>query len=206
MNQGAGEHTMLHQAMLYALGTLTQNETRAFEEHRASGCAECETELRATEAVVTRLAFNTVDLEPPAAVGERLAAYAAQTKIETAKAPAHKTDLPQRASVRPELTSVRMTEGDWFESSRGVFVKRLFVNETTRTITSLVKMMPGAHGTVHRHPGIEECVVIEGDFHVAGYDLGAGDYHVAAAGSIHDSPYTVGGALLLIFGPPYELL
>ncbi|HEY9231113.1 MAG TPA: cupin domain-containing protein, partial [Blastocatellia bacterium] len=76
----------------------------------------------------------------------------------------------------------------------------------TGTFTSLVKMLPGSTGTLHRHPGIEECIILEGDFHVAGSRLGPGDYHIAGTGSIHDKPYSIDGALLVIIGPPYERL
>ena len=101
---------------------------------------------------------------------------------------------------------MRKDEGQWFESSPGVLVKRLFENPETGTFTSLVRMLPGSIGTLHRHPGIEECIILEGDFHVAGSVLGPGDYHIAGAASVHDKPYSIGGTLLLIIGPPYERL
>jgi anti-sigma factor ChrR (cupin superfamily) len=196
MNYRAGEDPMKERAMLYALGTLTQNEARTFEAHLADGCRDCEAELRASENVACGLAFEAAEVAPPPHVFERLVRFVTKEQSLAPAAP----DVPG------QLTTVRKDEGQWFESSPGVLVKRLFDNPETGTFTSLVRMLPGSTGTLHRHPGIEECIILEGDFHVAGSQLGPGDYHIAGAGSRHDKPYSIGGALLLIIGPPYERL
>ena len=195
MNHHAAD-PMKDRAALYALGTLTQNEARAFEDHLAGGCDDCAAELRASEQVTRSLAFLEAEVEPPPRVFDRIVGFITHTpRPEPATAHAH-----------GQLTTVRKDEGQWFESSPGVMAKRLFENPETGTFTTLVRMLPGSVGTLHRHPGIEECIILEGDFHVAGSRLGPGDYHVAGATSIHDKPYSVGGALLLIIGPPYERL
>ena len=196
MNRQTVSDPMTDRAALYALGTLTQNEARAFEDHLAGGCDECVAELRASEQVTRSLAFLGAEAEPPPRVFERIVGFITQATPPE----------PAAAHTPGELTTVRKNEGQWFESSPGVMVKRLFENPETGTFTTLVRMLPGAVGTLHRHPGVEECIILEGDFHVAGSRLGPGDYHVAGASSIHDQPYSLGGALLLIIGPPYERL
>jgi anti-sigma factor ChrR (cupin superfamily) len=196
MNYCVAEDQMKDRALLYALGTLTQNEARAFEDHLADGCNDCEAELRASEQLTHSLAFDAAEIEPPPRVFERVVGFVTKEKQLSPVAP----------NVPGELTTVRKDEGQWFESSPGVLVKRLFENPETGTFTSLVKMLPGSIGTLHRHPGIEECIILEGDFHVAGSVLGPGDYHIAGAASVHDKPYSIGGTLLLIIGPPYERL
>jgi len=196
MSRRAAADSMTDRAALYALGTLTQNEARAFEDHLAGGCDECVAELRASEQVTRSLAFLETEVEPPPRVYERVVGFVTQAPPLKAAA----------AHARGELTTVRKDDGQWFESSPGVMVKRLFENPETGSFTTLVRMLPGAVGTLHRHPGIEECIILEGDFHVAGGRLGPGDYHIAGASSIHDKPYSIGGALLLIIGPPYERL
>ena len=194
MSQRAAD-LMLDRAALYALGTLTQNEARAFEDHLAD-CADCAAELCASEQLTRSLAFVEEEAEPSPRVFDRIMGFITQTPQPEPAAP----------HVHGELTTVRKDEGRWFESSPGVMVKRLFENTETGTFTTLVRMLPGAVGTLHRHPGIEECIILEGDFNVAGSRLGPGDYHVAGAASLHDKPYSIGGALLLIIGPPYERL
>jgi anti-sigma factor ChrR (cupin superfamily) len=196
MNYCAAEDQMKDRALLYALGTLTQNEARAFEDHLADGCNDCEAELRASEQLTHSLAFDAAEIEPPTRVFERVVGFVTKEKQLS----------PVASNVPGQLTTVRKDEGQWFESSPGVLVKRLFENPETGTFTSLVKMLPGSIGTLHRHPGIEECIILEGDFHVAGSVLGPGDYHIAGAASVHDKPYSIGGTLLLIIGPPYERL
>jgi anti-sigma factor ChrR (cupin superfamily) len=196
MNDCAAEDQMKDRALLYALGTLTQNEARAFEDHLADGCDDCEAELRASERLAQSLAFEVAEVEPPPRLFEQVVKHITK---EQRPAPAAR-HLPE------QLTTVRRDEGQWFESSPGVLVKRLFENPETGTFTTLVRMLPGAIGTLHRHPGIEECIILEGDFHVAGSRLGPGDYHIAGADSLHDKPYSIGGTLLLIIGPPYERL
>jgi anti-sigma factor ChrR (cupin superfamily) len=196
MNFCAAEDQMKDRVLLYALGTLTQNEARAFEDHLADGCSDCQAELRASEQLTHRLAFDAAEIEPPARVFERVVGFITKEQ----------RPLPVARNVPGQLTTVRKDEGQWFESSPGVLVKRLFENPETGTFTSLVKMLPGAVGTLHRHVGLEECIILEGDFHVAGSVLGPGDYHIAGADSLHDKPYSIGGTLLLIIGPPYERL
>ena len=196
MSHCAAEDQMKDRALLYALGTLTQNEARAFEDHLADGCNDCEAELRASEQLTHSLAFEAAEIEPPPRVFERVVGFVTKEKQLSPVAP----------NAPGQLTTVRKDEGRWFESSPGVLVKRLFENPETGTFTSLVRMLPGSIGTLHRHPGIEECIILEGDFHVAGSVLGTGDYHIAGAASVHDKPYSIGGTLLLIIGPPYERL
>lgn len=196
MSTCAAEDQMKEHALLYALGTLTQNEARVFEDHLAGGCRACEAELHASEQLTRSLAFSAAEVEPPAHVFERILGFITEDERPAPAAP----HLPG------QLTTVRRDEGEWFESSPGVLVKRLFENQETGTFTSLVRMLPGAIGTLHRHPGIEECIILEGDFHVAGSRLGPGDFHIAGTGSLHEKPYSLGGALLLIVGPPYERL
>jgi anti-sigma factor ChrR (cupin superfamily) len=196
MSYCAAEDQMKDRALLYALGTLTQNEARAFEDHLDDGCNDCEAELRASEQLTHSLAFEAAEIEPPPRVFERVVEFITEEKRPS----------PVAHHMPGQLTTVRKDEGQWFESSPGVLVKRLFENPETGTFTSLVRMLPGSTGTLHRHPGIEECIILEGDFHVAGSVLGPGDYHIAGADSLHDKPYSIGGTLLLIIGPPYERL
>ena len=196
MSQRAAADPMIDRAALYALGTLTQNEAHAFEDHLAGGCDDCIAELCASEQVTRSLALLEAEVEPPPRVFEQIVKFITQAPPPE----------PAASHAHGELTTVRKDEGQWFESSPGVMVKRLFENPETGTFTTLVRMLPGAVGTLHRHPGIEECIILEGDFHVAGSRLGPGDYHVAGAASLHDKPYSIGGGLLLIIGPPYERL
>lgn len=194
-------------AALYALGTLTQMEARAYEEDAAT----CGEDLRASlddfADVVELLSYAAEEAAPPAAVRDRL------NELLTAEPRAYNPYAPPAKAATappqdlPELLTVRRDEGRWFQLHQGVFVKSVFTDPRKGSTSYLVRFEPGAKSPLHRHPQVEECVVIEGDFHVDGKALGPGDYHCAMAGSTHDRPYTVGGALVMIIASePYEQL
>jgi anti-sigma factor ChrR (cupin superfamily) len=106
-----------------------------------------------------------------------------------------------------QFGSIFASEGEWQEVQEGVLLKKLYSDRLTGIATSLVRMLPGTSLPVHRHVGVEQFLVIEGDCNVAGQKLGPGDYHRAEAGSIHDTTYTVDGTLFLLIAPErYEVL
>src|SRR5262249_37792645 len=55
MNHSVAEDKMKDRALLYALGTLTLAEARAFEDHIAGGCEECAVEMTAAEQIAANL-------------------------------------------------------------------------------------------------------------------------------------------------------
>lgn len=179
------EDNIVERASLYALGALSEIETRAFEEHLAAGCEVCEAEVGPFQSVVSAMGFAAPDIQPPASAREKLFASLAQTTASPAPAP----DF---------FFTLRAKEGEWKESFPGIHIKQLFIDEKTGTVTSLFKLKPGAHAPLHRHDGIEQCLVLEGDFHVNDEVLGPGDFTSAMPGSVHHTAYTEGGALLLI--------
>ena len=80
----------------------------------------------------------------------------------------------------------------------GVFEKQLYSDEGRGTVTTMIKMMPGIKLPSHRHLGTEECLVIEGDFHVGGEEFGSGDYRCVMPGTIDERSFSINGTLLLI--------
>lgn len=184
------------QAALYALGILSQHETRAFESHLEEGCEVCGAELRSFDAALAALAVEVPAEAPPPRARETLLA---RLNAETTGS--------QNFSEVAEPFTIRAAEGDWQPVAEGVLVKRLFVNDQQGTVTTLVRLLPGAIIPRHRHRGVEQCLVLEGDLSVAETALGAGDYHCAPAGSVHEPLRSAGGATLLIIAPEhYEVL
>lgn len=195
------DEEMTERASLYALGALSLWEARAFEEHLDEGCERCASELQSFEEVTCALGLVASEQEPPARVREKLLAFVAEE--EESRMPS----TPLRAVPPQPLITLRADEGEWHEIGKGVMVKRLFVDPQNGTVTSLFKMQPGTRIPLHNHRGIEQCYIVEGDFHADDQSLGAGDFHVALAGSTHKPVYTVGGALLLIVAPPdYDMI
>lgn len=192
-------------AALYALGALTQHEARAFETLLAEENSNLAEELAAFETVTTHMAFAAPEQAPSASVREKLLAEIAQTPQQSSREEIHLPFVsPEQLS---EVFSLHADQGEWLEIGPGLTAKTLFVDQMRGTITSLVKMAPGGALPPHRHLGNEQFYILEGDCSVHGAQLGPGDFHRAAAGSVHESTSTVGGTTFLLIAPAdYEIL
>ena len=199
MKQERNENIELR-AALNALGTLTLNEVRTFEEDLTVLDKASQAEFEEFDSVANLLAFGAGEAEPSADVWGRLCAVMdAEPNAQVVKAEkAQSTNSTLQESASSPLLTIRRDEGEWQPVSEGIFAKTLFENLEKGTTTYMVKFMPGAKTPLHRHPGLEECTIVEGDFQVDGKDLRAGDYHCAMPGSVHDRPYSIGGAMVLI--------
>ncbi len=179
-------------AAAYSLGALEQAEASAFEEHLTQGCQICGAELEGFSATVSALGLSAAEQEPRR---ETRSALLSMLNGD------HKH--PEAMASQPQFLSIRGGEGDWQEIADGVLIKPLFVDKASGLATSLVKMLPGTALPRHRHRGVEQFFVIEGDCCVHGETLGPGDYHRAETGSVHESTYTVNGTMLLLVAPDY---
>lgn len=96
--------------------------------------------------------------------------------------------------------TLRATDGAWIEIAPFVEVRELRRDETAGTHMTLMRMRPGGVIPAHRHEKEEEFIVLEGECHIGTHRLGAGDVHIAAAGSWHEPVTTRGGVLVLLRG------
>jgi anti-sigma factor ChrR (cupin superfamily) len=192
------------QAALYALGTLDAEESRAFERHVAAGCEACAAELREFEDVVAQLAFIAPPATPPASVRARL--------LKLVSAGGVSSDASDETRTAPgaaaDFLVLRAGEGEWIETEdAGVSYKLLFADAALGTFTTLIRMQPGARVPAHRHLGVEQCLVLEGDLRTGSIAMEAGDFNCSLPGSVHDELITDDGALLLIVAPErYEVV
>jgi anti-sigma factor ChrR (cupin superfamily) len=186
------DETITEQAAMHALGMLGQSEAHAFDRGLDEDREGYAAELAAFETVVAALAFSAPEQAPSANVRERLLARVAaetshkvQGKIET-------------QSASPQFRSVRLNEGRWKQVGEGAFIKTLFVDQHKGSVTSLVKIEPGGRLPGHRHLGIEESIIIEGDCRVNGEVLLPGDYRRAMAGTTDSELTTERGTLFVL--------
>jgi anti-sigma factor ChrR (cupin superfamily) len=93
---------------------------------------------------------------------------------------------------------MREHDAAWVELAPGIARKVLAGQPGTPPATYLVRLAAGATVGTHAHEGVEHCYVLAGDLLVAGEHLVAGDYHEAAAASVHHSLRSETGCLLLI--------
>jgi predicted ChrR family anti-sigma factor len=208
-------------AALYALDALDRGEALAFEEHVAA-CPSCASELREFEAVAANLGLAATPAEPPTEVRARLLAFVsaegegASTQREsatTAAAVAHTHDDKHADQANPGgeragFLVVRAGEGQWRATEdAGVSYKLLFADRERGTYTTLLKMEPGSRIPRHRHLGVEQCLVLEGDVRSGRVEMLAGDFNCSLPGSVHEELVTDNGALLLLVSPEhYEVV
>ena len=199
MNHRAADNKTRETAASYALGVLGLEEAREFEEHLTEGCSVCRAEMDAFAATVSALAFGTHEQQPPREARSKL--------LSSLNNDGNCKQVDSMVASAAQFVSIRGAEGEWRELQEGVLMKQLYVDHSIGLATSLVKMLPGTSLPRHRHNGVEQFYVIEGDCHVHGETLGAGDYHRAVAGSIHNRTYTLQGTMFLLVAPvSYEVL
>lgn len=168
------------QAALFALGALPPEEAQAFEAHLADGCAACRDEVDALTTVVRDgLAYAATPVAPRPEVRTRLLDRARRER----------TSPPPL----PPFAFLGAGEGTWEPRQPGVF-RKLLSGESAY----LIRLEPGATIERHEHPLTEHCYVLEGSIRVAGRLLGPRDYHVAAAGTVHEGIYSESGCVFLV--------
>lgn len=192
-------------AALFTLGALPVEEAAAFARHLGEGCAFCEAEVACNRELTADLAGMTAAATPPARLKQRLLGKISSNANAATTGSREDPSIQVWKGWRPGkpttagLHILRSTDGVWEETDcPGVRFRQLAVDEQRRYVTMLVRMDPGSAYPPHRHAGGEECYVLEGDLHVAGEVLGAGDYQYAAANSDHGVQSTEKGCLLLV--------
>ncbi|HJQ58761.1 MAG TPA: cupin domain-containing protein [Vineibacter sp.] len=175
------------QAGEYVLGTLDDDERRAFESRLASDPA-----LRtAVDAWERRLApaisATTAPELPDPSIWRRIEAV-----------------LQARQAENFGGVTVRADAGPWEPLSPGADIKVLWVDVAARTRSFLLRLQPGAQVPAHPHPTVEECYVVAGDMVIGETIFFAGDYHAALAGIDHPVLTSRGGGMVFIRGPLYD--
>ncbi|MBE9128983.1 MULTISPECIES: cupin domain-containing protein [unclassified Coleofasciculus] len=79
----------------------------------------------------------------------------------------------------------------------GVKVAKLYVDMEQRQLSALAQLEAGVHYPLHRHAGVEEVFLLEGDLVVGQKKYEKGDYIRSAPGSTHN-PHTEGGCLFFL--------
>ncbi len=133
------------------------------------------------------------------AIGDSLVATEADTD-RVARLKARITaELEQEPPQQGLFTTIRETEGDWIE------IKILQRDAERNLDTYLMRLQPGGSVPQHDHAADELCYVVAGDIAFGDISLATGDYHFAAAGSVHGAASSVNGALLLLQSKPVQV-
>jgi anti-sigma factor ChrR (cupin superfamily) len=153
----------------------------------------------AYDAVVGELGFLAAPAAPPPALRDRLlrrigrevAARARDFPVDGRPAGAE--------AVLPGVFAVRSSSAEWIPTPvAGVAYKVLGRDPAEGRTTRLVRFSPGMRYPKHRHAGVEEIYIIEGELCVNGASLKAGDYCRSEPGTEELGTFTDVGALAMV--------
>ena len=152
---------------LHALRSLPVSEVPAVEAHIAV-CSECRQELETLRPVVDSfVSWPTDVLRPSVSLWERVAQ----------RIGAEQGDEPKRGAQR------RTAAPEWAEVAPGISCKLLATDTERDRVSMLVRLAPGVDYPPHRHAGVEELHLLDGELVVDDKKLYPGDYIRAEAGS-----------------------
>ncbi len=175
-------------AALYSLGALRGDELHEFEQHLEEGCEFCSAEIAAFSPVITDLSHAAPSQTPQPELRDRVLA---RIQVEGLSA-AH--PIIENNGVK----FVRSEALAWNEGNApAVDIKVLSLDEAREMITYLVRMAPGSRIRPHRHAGVEESYLLEGDLVVDGIEMKLGDYCRAEARTRHSDVFTRNGCVFI---------
>jgi anti-sigma factor ChrR (cupin superfamily) len=188
------EKEAINQAALYALGALNQHEKHVFESALVADTSLA-AEVQAFDAVVASLALGVLEAQPPARLRKKLLDRIATLEQE----PQRRTAQP--VNPDPATISIRLAEGKWHTLAPKVSCKVLHTDSQTGLVTSLIKLEPGGCLPSHRHLGIEQTLVVEGDCRVNGEIFYPGDFRMRPADTEDTEVTTAHGTIILLIAP-----
>lgn len=199
------DEVLRERALQYALGTLEAAERRGFEASMAASGALREL-VDAYRELAAELARLLPEEPPPRELWARIESAIGRVGPRALE---EREGAPNAREVQPwKRWSPDAPSGDGFRfradvdfeptATAGVEVRRLALDAARDRATIEVRMAPGARYPAHRHGGVEECFVLEGDLVIGPVTMRAGDYQRLDAGTSHPVQTTRGGCRLLI--------
>lgn len=178
-------------APLYALEVLAEPERRWLEEQVAAS-PDLAGELADYQTVVAALAYGTPEISPASDLKDRLFQ-------RLGCSPPHPTAVsPTSASSRLVEQVLRSQDQVWqAHPVPGITIAILYLNQARREVTALLRAAAGVRYPLHRHAGVEEIYMLEGDLVVGDESYGPGDYLRSLPNSVH-APETRGGCMFLV--------
>jgi anti-sigma factor RsiW len=175
---------------LYVLHALTPGETHLLEAHLTS-CDECQRELESLRPAVEALRSAPAEiLRPPDSVWGRL-----QERIGAA--------APEEAGA-PGLLAWR--EPEWEDVAPGISCKLLATDTEHDRVSMLVRLAPRTAYPPHRHAGVEELFLLDGELWLEDRKLCPGDYNRGAPGTADRRVYSETGCTCVLITSPSDVI
>lgn len=177
-------------ASVYAIRALPADEASRFEAHLAV-CEDCRRESEVLRPVVHSFVGWPADvLRPSSSLQDRLARRIA----------AERGGSP----VVPPPSGYR--EPEWDEVAPGIFCKLLANDAENRRVSMLVRLLPGVEYPPHRHAGLEELYLLDGELWIDDRKLYPGDYNRAEAPSGDKRVWSETGCTCVLITSPGDVL
>jgi quercetin dioxygenase-like cupin family protein len=180
----------LELVFLHALRVLPASEIPVLEAH-LSACVECRQEMEALRPIVGAFASWSADvLRPPDSLWGRLAQRIA---VGTGHVPVLPPPQPPG-------------EPDWQDAAPGLSYKVLAADTENDRVSLLVRLAPGAYYPPHRHGGVEELYLLDGELWIDEKQLYPGDYNRAEAGSADQRVWSETGCTCVLLTSTRDVL
>lgn len=178
----------------YALAALERSEAELMDAHLPT-CAECQREYEALSSVTSTLsAWGARTLPSPAPLWDRLAERIASEPRNNAVA----------SSPSPSVPAWR--EPRWMEAAPGITCKLLSTDAEADRVSMLVRLAPDTAYPSHRHAGLEELYLLEGELWIEDRKLRPGDYNRAEPGTSDQRVWSETGCMCLLITSPSDQL
>jgi len=178
-------------ALDYVFGSLSEAEEKEFTQATKNNAVLAEQVQVYSDALGTIAEESALAMPSPR--------RAMKDKIMAAILNENNSASPEASSILQEPSVIRAGEEGWQESGMpGIMMKVLSRDAATGKLIVLARLEPGAHYPKHRHVGVEDCYVIEGDLNVNDISLLGGDFIRSNDEEVHHDTWTNGGCTLLL--------
>jgi len=191
MSAGSEQNRCAHAEMLpvYVLHALPADETRRLEEH-LRGCVECRRELQSLAPVVDSfIAWPTDILRPSQSMWTQL-----QQRIDEGTG----ESMPSASGV--------WQEPQWEDVAPGISCKLLATDTERDRVTMLVRLAPGTAYPPHRHAGVEELFLLDGELWIEDRKLYPGDYNRGEPGTADQRVWSETGCTCILITSPSDII
>jgi hypothetical protein len=175
----------------YALRALPARDRSAFQAHMDE-CPECRQELGAIRPIVDAFVDWPTDiLRPSTSLWGRLAARIG-------------ADFSDERAL--ETDSRGVGDPEWNEVAPGITCKLLSSDVERDRVSMLVRLAPGVSYPPHRHAGVEELHLLDGELWIDDRKLYPGDYNRAEPGTADSRVWSETGCTCVLLTSPRDML
>jgi hypothetical protein len=177
---------------VYALRALTPEEEAAMRAH-VDTCAVCQQELAKLRPVIDAFAGWPTDVLRPSPSSSLWDEVTRRVSSDTGSAPIQRTKS-------------EYDEPEWEEVAAGIWCKLLATDKAKRRTSMLVRLAPGTDYPPHRHAGVEELHLLEGELWIDDHKLYPGDYNRAEPGTGDKRVWSETGCTCVLITSPDDVL